>query len=894
MSNSKKFRDIMNYFEESDDEELNESDNKKKESNIFENEKNGRLYSDGEENYLKENIRYQENEDNSSKENLYEECEQNEDSNFNSNDNKLNNNNLREEFKPIPPPKELLSSDIIRSNELHPISTGVSIGDFIPNSNNKDNLITNNEIKDFQPESVPINYFNEKQKDSIKIEDDEDVNFLLEQEQRRQERIKKEKEEENKKKMLNDMNKKKEENIELENEKEKTQNLKEREEQIKELLKKKKEDNKESFKKKNEEEKIISNKLSFESNPFEIDSKTDIIYPKNENVSDIIFNNCIENSNESSIKKNTNENKINNTVLENQFSFSSQNSIPHKKAQTEILKPISNQTLNKKNKKINSKKKNVPIEYLLYEEAKKKIIKKQNIEENKIKNIKLNATKTKISKSSHYLAIENLEKTIEKTTNNYSEFGQISFIGIIKVLTELNIFKEILKDINEQEEEKIFEQIKKKYNKINIKNKTNDLLNEIYFVEQLWILLNLNGQNSKYINSDTFTKFLIIIFSPVEATIKEIVNLLKQYLQAALFLDSKAFTNESQKNSIQESNSIKTKISENYISKDERWSLQKIVKTFLILKKNRIAYTKIGKINKSTEKDLEKINENMTFHPHLEYNYLKNENWMKKLKVYEDHEKLKKLTLEKCRKQNEENEFEECTFQPNIEKKRNDNSYFEDSNSINSIHNKLYNEGIKFIENRRKAALEYEEQTLNSVMNKYPFRPKLNKLNSNILNKSFNNQNIQEYGKFVERTRKGLIERFRKQYIMNKIPTGDNYERLKKKNIQPFNITDMKKLKKNEIKDIINKNNLNLSIEDSEENESDGNDDYITIDLKISNGITRKIKVYKNDDPMEIAQKFCKTYQINNNIKEKLAKNIEQFKLKYLNNENKVDEDFIN
>ena len=244
MSNSKKFRDIMNYFEESDDEELNESDNKKKESNIFENEKKGRLYSEGEENYLKENIRYQENEDNSSKENLYEECEQNEDSNFNSNDNKLNNNNLREEFKPIPPPKELLSSDIIRSNELHPISTGVSIGDFIPNSNNKDNLITNNEIKDFQPESVPINYFNEKQKDSIKIEDDEDVNFLLEQEQRRQERIKKEKEEENKKKMLNDMNKKKEENIELENEKEKTQNLKEREEQIKELLKKKKEDNK--------------------------------------------------------------------------------------------------------------------------------------------------------------------------------------------------------------------------------------------------------------------------------------------------------------------------------------------------------------------------------------------------------------------------------------------------------------------------------------------------------------------------------------------------------------------------------------------------------------------------------------------------------------------------
>jgi len=101
--------------------------------------------------------------------------------------------------------------------------------------------------------------------------------------------------------------------------------------------------------------------------------------------------------------------------------------------------------------------------------------------------------------------------------------------------------------------------------------------------------------------------------------------------------------------------------------------------------------------------------------------------------------------------------------------------------------------------------------------------------------------------------------------------------------IKPLNITDLKKYKKEEISKIINKNNLNFQFED-EDNESDGTDDYFTIDLKLPNGYIRKIKVYENDDPMEIAENFCKTYSIKDNIKEKLAMNIKLFKEKYLIN----------
>ena len=1024
MSNSKKFRDIMNYFEYDDEDEINENNmNKSDDENVFEKERNIEIYSEGENNYSKENIRYDEDnegENNTSNENRYEE---NENSNNENNENEIennyninnennsnqnnstennsnnkydsannscnnnssinnsiknyynlsknnfntsknnfsekneneSNNNSNKGFKPLPPPKDYEIPDVTGSNELHLKSTERSINVYLSNKNMRDNLqresYENDEKENstFKIESVPLKYL--EKSDDNNIDDDDNGNFLLEQEKRRQERIQKEKEEENKMKMLNDMNERKikteerlknnemsikkliqnknenfDNKIDIEendifNEKN-NKNLKEKEELLQELIKKKKEE-KELLENVKQNEHLTNNETSFENNPFEIDSKTNIIYPKSENNSENIFDNSIQNSEVSSIKQiNYNkENSINKYVIQDKFSFSPQNSLMQKKNINDSLKNSNNinnneniynnsnnidikneinEIIKKRIQENNIKKKNIPIEKVLYEDAKTKIKNKKIIEDNKEKKINLNASKTKMSKNSYLLAIQNLEKNIGNIINQYKEKDQISFIGIIKALTDLNIFKEILKNIKidceneESTENEILEQIKAKYRFIRDKKISNNLLQEINFIDQLWILLNTNGRNPKYVNSDTLKIFLQIIFSPVETTVKEIVNLLKIFLQTALFFDSKPFENSNSKNSNSiEDNCLKTKITENYISYEERWSLQKIVKSFLMLKKNRIAYIKTGNLNKSAEKDLKKYNENITFQPQLEYNYLETQNWMDKLDSYEEREKKKKIALEKLKKKNTDIELEECTFQPNIKKLNEGNSYFDNSISVElnkkEIYERLYNDALKQKENKKNAILEKEEETLENLRQKCTFKPNINTLNLESLNKSvILNQQMPGFEKYVIRTRKGIIERARKNYIKTKIPIGENYEKIKKMKIKPLNITDLKNFKKNEIKNIIHKNNLNITYED---NESDGNDDYFTIDLKLPNGKIRKIKVYEKDDPIEIAENFCKTYKIKDNIKEKLVMNIKSFKEKYLINKEYEDEE---
>ena len=71
---------------------------------------------------------------------------------------------------------------------------------------------------------------------------------------------------------------------------------------------------------------------------------------------------------------------------------------------------------------------------------------------------------------------------------------------------------------------------------------------------------------------------------------------------------------------------------------------------------------------------------------------------------------LKKIALEKRKKENEDIEFEECTFQPNIKKQNKDNSYFDNSMSIElntkEIFERLYEDGLRQKENKKNEILK--------------------------------------------------------------------------------------------------------------------------------------------------------------------------------------------
>ncbi len=123
---------------------------------------------------------------------------------------------------------------------------------------------------------------------------------------------------------------------------------------------------------------------------------------------------------------------------------------------------------------------------------------------------------------------------------------------------------------------------------------------------------------------------------------------------------------------------------------------------------------------------------------------------------------------------------------------------------------------------------------------------------------------------------------------MEKKPIGENFEKIKRMNIQPFNITDIRKAEKEEFKKLCEK--TNTPFEESEE-ESDGNDDYFTIEVLVQNGKKRILKIYENDDPKEVAENFCKTYSVKEDVKKKLIDNIIKFKKEYMKCNDKENED---
>ena len=109
--------------------------------------------------------------------------------------------------------------------------------------------------------------------------------------------------------------------------------------------------------------------------------------------------------------------------------------------------------------------------------------------------------------------------------------------------------------------------------------------------------MTLNPDNKDFIKSDILSEILKILFSPVASTVAEISSILKQFLLAAFFLNSNP---ESVKEFV-------SPITDKVIPEEEIWPLDKLVKEFLNLKENILAYQNIGNLSKNTKEELEKF-----------------------------------------------------------------------------------------------------------------------------------------------------------------------------------------------------------------------------------------------------------------------------------------------
>ena len=553
-----------------------------------------------------------------------------------------------------------------------------------------------------------------------------------------------------------------------------------------------------------------------------------------------------------------------------------------------------------------------PIELTLYNDALKRRKKLENIDKTVMKGIKLNSNKTKITNASYKVAIEHDEKIIEKIINRYSIFNKknntkyINIIGIALSLRDMKIFRELFKKekYNINNNKNIYPLLSLKKIILSTDKKEIRKIKEINFLQQTWLLLN-KEENKEYINKDIFLGLLKIIFSP-EGTIKEIEELLNKYLEAVLiginiFNSNKKNNNDFIFNKNKKDASIKdvliSPIENKNISYENLWSLSKYLKNFLELKKNLIAYKPTDNLNNLEKEKLydiiskhKKINSNI-----INTNYtinnipskktLKNEkvnsNFDKLYKRFLEKEQNRKVILEEMRKKKQMDELKELKQKPTISVMPEKEFDILGKNKEN-IYDRLYKMDKELKAKRQelieeKEKLEKEKIKKEQKMNKLKLNSRLNKLR---MNKSFDHpQKCKGFDEFVKRNREGRLERLRVKYLLEKAPQGEKYEEIRRRNITPPNITDIRRMKqKNKNK---NKDENNIS-----KSESDGNTEYFNLQIKLPNGKIQTLKVYENDDANEVVEEFCKIHSIDDNIKNKLILNIENCQKKFLMKEN--------
>ena len=457
------------------------------------------------------------------------------------------------------------------------------------------------------------------------------------------------------------------------------------------------------------------------------------------------------------------------------------------------------------------------------------------------------------------LIYENLKKKIKISVKKFEKNNEINFIGIANILSDLEIFRIILSkpntDTNFKNE---IEMIKYKLSKEE-KNFNQRLKDEIDFLEQIWLLLKSPNDNN-YINSEEFSNILEILFLPEDLTIKEISDILLSYLQQVFLfeedIDKRLKKNSNEDisfNSSMNNFNEKTFITENIISFNERWSIPTLVKKFRLLKKNRIAYKKTRNLNKSAEKDLKTRKKNMPFKPILNNNNSKPQKYNPQ--KYKEIQELKKNNLLLMKKKQEEIELEDCTFQPEINNKKL-------NNDKNNIFIKLYqdaNDRKKIKEEKKK---KYDEEK-EKEFEQYKFKPIKNVISDEKLKKIFVRKILKGFDEYIEKKKNGILKRLEKDYLLNHIPIGENYENIKTKMIKEFNLS------KPRIKEIgqINKG------------------DFILFKIRILGNKIETIKIYENENVDDVINNFFKKYAIiNNDIKNIFIEKIKKLMIKYLKN----------
>ena len=584
---------------------------------------------------------------------------------------------------------------------------------------------------------------------------------------------------------------------------------------------------------------------------------------------------------------------------------------------------------NENNSYISSRKPNIPIGILLYEDASNKREKINKLYNNESNNIKLNANIKKMNLNSYNMIINRTHKKIDNAIKKYSSDGLLSIVGLTQCLFELNVINELIKikdNIDEGNNDLDFVELQSIIEYLNEKDIKK--LQEVELLEQLWFLINPSLSNN--INNEILSELLKILLSS-NNNIKDLTNYIEKILNK--------YNINNKNNEDNENKTYLSPLRNKKYNKNELWSLTKFIKIFLSLKQNLKAYRSndyqkniYNNIIKERQKDLT-FKPNLTsrnfFNKYSKYDYDKDnsndlvnlsntENNTSKKSKYDFNKTYKRFmaekelhekTLEKIRQKKTEKELKNCRFKPKINKfkikspdKRNTNI----NKSIDSQNSKILTKSHSTIDviKHPKYQKIYNKKKINKINKTIEnenctFKPMLNTNNENLKKTFLKMEKIKKpkgYCDYIKRNR-AIIERkeSQKKYQEDKI-YGKNYEKIKNMKIKPFNITDLNGNKKKNNK--INKTNISISSSPYDKSTIDQNnntninklenkkiekvieDIFFTINIKIPNGQLKPLKINKKNynDTIELVNNFCKIYSINNENKEAILKKINQYK----------------
>ena len=958
-------RDEFGYFINNNENEENE-ESEKSNSNYEEKEKNSSNVS---EQYFENNSNKEEsstkekNNNNSVQEDNGNKSEKidKEKNNINENSQKLNINNNKEneflkdeKFNEANEENDLINELYTKKSENLEIGEGEGFGKYsfrpdpIPISpkfnekipkNNPKNLITlddilTNDDKINNKNNNNLNNFSEtietKIEGDISNENSTEINPINKEnnkennEFQKEENIYVDKEEENKDKNFDEEQKEEEEFLKRE-----------------ELKRQKINENNENINNVNNKKENINDKIEYKGNYKDIknndninnkkDSNNEIEDNKIRNMSFQVLekyqkagdsqsskrqsNNYFNNKN----KKYNTSNKKNNNKNYGYYTEQRAETRKNKKINDDSSKKYSfSPNINKKSRAIwkkNNKRPNTPIGVLLYEEAinKKEKLNKKCIDKNN--SIIINANRKKINNNSYILASNRINKKIEDIIKKYSKDGKISLVGIIQVLNDLNIITELIKikdNIKDANDYLDSVELQSIIESINIKDQKR--LKEVELVEQFWFII--NPSQTKYVNSEIFSKILKILFSSnndIRDQAKKIENILNKYN-----LNNNDNDNDNQIENKEYSSPLRDKT----YNKNEKWPLTKLIKYFLKIKRNLKAYKDNNyKANEKYNNMVKEKNKDLTFKPdfisnsffykHSKYDYYKdinnicsqkeNSSIIKKKKknkfdkIYDRfmaEKELQEKTLEVMRKIKMEKELKQCTLAPKINKyiprtpkrlsmKEDKIEDLKESSKILKKNKSFINNGprkYKKLYNLRKN----KNNNINRIDNNYTFKPELID-NKNNIDRMKNIKKPKGYDDYIKRSRNAIEQKEFIKKIEEDKKSGKNYEKIKGLKLKPFNITDLndknKKVKKMDIQ-LENTSGKNEENYKGEKKEIMIDDIYITIDIKIPNGLLKPLKIYNKNynDTITKVNEFCKIYSINDENKKMILKKVIQCK----------------